>query len=177
MKKIVCYNSLLYAGTFFWRKKCSNIQSCIFPKWLLTKSIILLFTRSNNEFWILFYDFSHQSEWVCLLLLFYQNNLLLKLLNNLVFQLWLLLSVSDTFGRISGTVQKHCAVHYGSTGCLVFKWGVQNWKYFCIEINITKRNYWIFRIGVMRKCQKWVPKLIFFNQKICNRERCQWFLT
>ena len=42
-------------------------------------------------------------------------------LNNLVFQLWLLLSVSDTFGGISGTVQKHCAVHYGNTGCLVFK--------------------------------------------------------
>ena len=27
-------------GTFLWRKKCSTCQSCIFPKWLLTKSIL-----------------------------------------------------------------------------------------------------------------------------------------
>ena len=28
------------AGTFLWRWKCSTIQSCIFPKWLLTKSLL-----------------------------------------------------------------------------------------------------------------------------------------
>ena len=28
------------SGTFLWRKTCSTIQSCIFPKWLLTKSIL-----------------------------------------------------------------------------------------------------------------------------------------
>ena len=30
----------VYTGTFLWRKKCSTIQHCIFPKWLLTKSIL-----------------------------------------------------------------------------------------------------------------------------------------
>ena len=30
---------------------------------------------------------------------------------------------------------------YGSTGCRVFKRGVQNWKYFCLKINIHKGNY------------------------------------
>ena len=30
---------------------------------------------------------------------------------------------------------------YGSTGCRVFKRGVQNWKYICLKINIPKGNY------------------------------------
>ena len=30
---------------------------------------------------------------------------------------------------------------YGSTGCRVFKRGVQNWKDFCLKINIPKGNY------------------------------------
>ena len=30
---------------------------------------------------------------------------------------------------------------YGNTGCGVFKWGIQNWKDFCIKINIPKGNY------------------------------------
>ena len=30
---------------------------------------------------------------------------------------------------------------YGNTGCRVFEWGVQNWKYFCLKINIPKGNY------------------------------------
>ena len=30
---------------------------------------------------------------------------------------------------------------YGNTGCRVFKRGVQNWKDFCLKINIPKRNY------------------------------------
>ena len=32
-----------------------------------------------------------------------------------------MLSANDNFGGISGTIQKHYAVHYGNTGCLVFK--------------------------------------------------------
>ena len=43
---------------------------------------------------------------------------------------------------------------YGNTGCRVFKWGVQDWKYFCLKINIPKGNYRILRIGVVRMCQK-----------------------
>ena len=65
---------------------------------------------------------------------------------------------------------------YGNTGCGVFKRGVQNWKYFCLKINIPKGNYWILRIGVMGRCQKLMlsknvnnkkcaHKLIFFNEK------------
>ena len=29
---------------------------------------------------------------------------------------------------------------YGNTGCRVFKQGVQNWKDFCLRINIPKEN-------------------------------------
>ena len=32
---------------------------------------------------------------------------------------------------------------YGNTGCRVFKWGVQNWKDFCLKINIPKESYWM----------------------------------
>ena len=38
--------------------------------------------------------------------------------------------------------------------------GVQNWKDFCLKINIPKGNYWILRIGLMGRCQK-VPYLTF----------------
>ena len=34
----------------------------------------------------------------------------------------------------------------GSTGCRVFKRGVQNLKHFCVRINIPKGNCWILRI-------------------------------
>ena len=30
---------------------------------------------------------------------------------------------------------------YGNTGCRVFEQGVQNWKDFCLKINIPKENY------------------------------------
>ena len=54
-------------------------------------------------------------------------------------------------------------VQYGNTGCRVFKRGTQNWKDFCLKINIQKRNYWILRIGLMGKCQK-VPTFDFQSQ-------------
>ena len=40
-------------------------------------------------------------------------------------------------------------VRYGSTGCLVFKRGVQNWKGFCLRINMPKGNF-----GVVVSYQK-----------------------
>ena len=43
---------------------------------------------------------------------------------------------------------------YGSTGCEVFKWGVQNVNGFCLKIDILKGNYWILRIGLVGRCQK-----------------------
>ena len=36
---------------------------------------------------------------------------------------------------------RHAVVHYGNTGCRVFKRGIQNWKDFCLKINIPKGNY------------------------------------
>ena len=33
---------------------------------------------------------------------------------------------------------------YGNTGCQVFKQGVQNWKDFCLKINIPKGNFFSF---------------------------------
>ena len=79
-------------------------------------------------------------------------------------------------------VKQGISAHCGNTGCRVFKWGIQNWKYFCLKINITKGNYWILTIGVVASCQKlgiilvikwfknWcyqkcAPKLVFFNKK------------
>ena len=52
---------------------------------------------------------------------------------------------------------------YGSTSCRVFKQGVQNWRDFCLKINLPKRDYWILRIGVMGRCHK-VPKFDFQSQ-------------
>ena len=51
---------------------------------------------------------------------------------------------------------------YGNTGCRVFEQGVQNWKDFCLKINIPKENYWILRIGVMGRCQNSTFKVIFY---------------
>ena len=58
-------------------------------------------------------------------------------------------------------------VQYGNTGCRVFKRGIQNWKDFCLKINIPKENYWILRIGLMGRCQTriaiWIWKLWQFQ--------------
>ena len=37
-------------GTFLWRWKCSTILSCIFPKWLLTKTILYVSIMHNLQF-------------------------------------------------------------------------------------------------------------------------------
>jgi hypothetical protein len=40
---------------------------------------------------------------------------------------------------------------YGNTGCGVFKRGVQNWKDFCIRINIPKENFEFWINGKLSK--------------------------
>ena len=40
---------------------------------------------------------------------------------------------------------------YSNTGCGVFK---QNWKAFCLKINIPIGNYWMLSIGVVASRQK-----------------------
>ena len=47
-----------------------------------------------------------------------------------------------------------CIDRYGIPGCRVFKRGVQNWKDFCLKINIPKGNYWNLKIGVNGKVSK-----------------------
>ena len=77
---------------------------------------------------------------------------------------------------------------YGNTGCGVFKRGYKISNFSWHRINVLKGNYWILRIGLMRRCQKvsiilenkviWklmlsknvnnkkcAPKLIFFNNE------------
>ena len=39
-------------------------------------------------------------------------------------------------------------------GLWSFQMGVQNYKDFCLRINILKGNYWILRIGLVGRCQK-----------------------
>ena len=74
-------------------------------------------------------------------------------------------------------------LHYGNTGCRVFKWGVQNWKDFCLKINIPWKEIielwelviwggvknWAnwFKIDAIKKC---VHKLIFFNEKKTEKD-------
>ena len=68
---------------------------------------------------------------------------------------------------------------YGNTGCRVFEQGVQNWKDFCLKINIPKENYWILRIGVIRRCQK-VTKFNFqshFLRQKSSESFCQFNST
>ena len=43
---------------------------------------------------------------------------------------------------------------YSSAGCRVFKWWCTKLESFHLKINMPTGNYWILRIGVMRRCQK-----------------------
>ena len=56
----------------------------------------------------------------------------------------------------------------GNTGCWVFKRGIQNWKDFCLKINVPKGNYWILRIGLMGMPQK-MPKFDFQSQFLLSK--------
>ena len=69
---------------------------------------------------------------------------------------------------------------YGSTGCWVIKRGVQNWKDFCLKINMPKRNYWILRIGLIERCQE-LDKIKWFKvddtyqkKQISNTKLCSY---
>ena len=42
---------------------------------------------------------------------------------------------------LKGRIENFAHQDYGSTGCLVFKRGVQNSKDFCLRINILKGNH------------------------------------
>ena len=47
-----------------------------------------------------------------------------------------------------------------STGCRVFKQGVQNWKDFCLKIFVPKWNYWILKCNgeVSKSALIWLSK-------------------
>ena len=47
----------------------------------------------------------------------------------------------DTNKVFFKSIYKKMGIHYGNTGCRVFKRGVQNWKKNCLKINIPKGNY------------------------------------
>ena len=56
--------------------------------------------------------------------------------------------------RLTAAQAYDLPLDYGNTGCLVFKGGIQNEKYFCLKINLPKGNYWILWVGVVASYQK-----------------------
>ena len=68
----------------------------------------------------------------------------------------------DFWNISDGVLSPLLVTEYGNTGCGVFKRGVQNYKGFCIRINILKGNYWILRIGLMETSE------VFKNQSFQN---------
>ena len=72
---------------------------------------------------------------------------------------------------------------YGSTGCWVFKQGIQNQKDFCLKISIPKENSWILRIGVMASCQNlsiilvitWFKEWCYQKISIKKNVRLNWY--
>ena len=48
---------------------------------------------------------------------------------------------SSSSSSSTSTVGKFLSPYYGNTVCRVFKRGLQNWKDFCLKINIPKGNY------------------------------------
>ena len=44
--------------------------------------------------------------------------------------------MTDPVERLEGKIRQ-----YGDTGCQVFKRGVQNWKDFCLNINVQKGKF------------------------------------
>ena len=50
--------------------------------------------------------------------------------------------------------QQEPSLHYGNTGCRVFKGGIQNWKDFGLKMNIPKGNGSILGIRVVASFQK-----------------------
>ena len=56
--------------------------------------------------------------------------------------------------------------YYGNTGCGVFKREIENYKYFCLRINIPKRK--LLNFGLMVSCQK-VSKFDFQSNFLCQK--------
>ena len=57
-----------------------------------------------------------------------------------------LIGYSSGFHRAQDDLESLCKyiikyLKYGNTDCRVFKGGIQNWKDFCLKINIPKENY------------------------------------
>ena len=59
----------------------------------------------------------------------------------------------------------------------VVKGWIQNWKYFCLKINILKGNYRILKIGVMGRCRKLaiileneVIKILILSKNVNNKK-------
>ena len=64
--------------------------------------------------------------------------------------------------------QKWTTLSYGNTGYRFSSPGMQNWKDFCLKINIHKGNCWILRIGIVggvKKCKNSYFKVNFLSKK------------
>ena len=61
-------------------------------------------------------------------------------------------------------------LQYGSTDCQVFKTGIQNWKDFCLKINISEGNDWILRIAAVASCRYHIERS---DLKIDVNNKCQ----
>ena len=61
--------------------------------------------------------------------------------------------------------------HYGNTGSRVFKQGVQNYKDFCLRINILKGNYGIlsFEFWINGELSKSAKNLTFKVNFLCQK--------
>ena len=54
---------------------------------------------------------------------------------------------------------------YGNRDCQVFKRGLQNWKDFCLKINMPEGNFEFWELvwwGGVKKCRIWLSKSIFY---------------
>ena len=51
------------------------------------------------------------------------------------------LEIPENRSEISERRQRERNHQYGNMGCQVFRQGVENWKYFCLKINIHKANH------------------------------------
>ena len=66
---------------------------------------------------------------------------------------------------------------YGNTGCGVFKRGVQNYKDFCLRINILKGNYGIlsFEFWINGELSKSAKNLTFKVNFLCHLNLSHYF--
>ena len=77
------------------------------------------------------------------------------------------------FAQPSFSVFEWCDMN--NMGCRVFKWWVQNWKDFCLKINIPKRNHWILIIGVRDRSQTTLTRFWLFLTTYPPAWRVLWY--